>query len=342
MELHPAALHSWAIGRDGWPLSRKIYCNPAGRIITFGPVIKAVEMEIKSPVNGSTRLRLVRRFDAAAVIRSYQDLYNIDVRAYFEGQQQLELYECLDSGLQFYYPHTIVGDGRFYESIQKFDWYYREEKWEFSQGAELINNDDKVLEIGSGAGHFLTMLQAKTPHAEGLELNEDAVRKIKAKGMTGHLMKVGDFELMPGTRNAYDVVCSFQVYEHIENIGEVIRSSLNLLKPGGRLIVSVPNNNCLFNEPSINPFNMPPHHQGLWYPETFEKLSGLFDIRLLSVHFEPSTFINGFRLAAADVQIKRASGAGRTLQYLRSLGTVFGNSELRKGRTMLACYEKLK
>lgn len=298
--------------------------------------------EVLSPVNGSARVKKVMQFDAAELVNNYQNLFNLDVRRYFNGIDNISLYECEDSGLQFFYPDTVVGDGKFYESIQHFDWYYVDNKWEFRQGLDLIPENSKVLEIGSGRGQFLKLLQQKTAHAEGLELNEKAIEEIRANGLQVHLMKIDEMEQQPGKKEYYDVVCSFQVYEHIENIGEVIRSSLNVLKPGGRLIISVPNSDCIYNHPSINPFNMPPHHQGLWYAETFRKLQQAFPLKLKEVFYEPTSFFNKFRAANVDRQIKSKQGQAAPLQYFKSLAHILSDPKLQRGRTMLAWYEKTK
>lgn len=295
--------------------------------------------EIKSPINNSSNIKLIRRFDAQTLQNDYAQ-FNIDVSKYFAGIDNIDLYECTDSGLQFFSPNNIVGDGKFYESIQHFDWYYKDDKWEFDKGLELIKNNEKVLEIGSGRGQFLKLLKQKTEYAEGLELNESAIEKIRANGYKVHLMKIDEFEQQLGAQSLFDVVCSFQVYEHIENIGEVIQSSLNALKVGGRLIISVPNSDCIFNDPILNPFNMPPHHQGLWYPATFEKLQSTFNIKLDSVYFEPSSFINKFRAAAVDCDINKREGTTKGFQYFKSLMRIFKEPRLQRGRTMIAQFIK--
>ncbi|MCC6186275.1 MAG: class I SAM-dependent methyltransferase [Chitinophagaceae bacterium] len=294
---------------------------------------------LKSPVTNSESIKKVRSFDAQQLQKDYND-FGIDVQNYFDGVKTVDLYECIESGLQFFSPNNIVGDGKFYESIQHFDWYYKDDKWEFDKGLSLINGGEKVLEIGSGRGQFLKLLKQKTEHAEGLELNESAIEKIRANGYKVHLMKIDEFEQQLHQDSLFDVVCSFQVYEHIDNIGEVIQSSLNALKQGGRLIISVPNSDCIFNDPILNPFNMPPHHQGLWYPSTFEKLQSIFNIELTGVYFEPSSFINKFRAAAVDCDIKKREGTTSSFQYYNSLMRIFKEPRLQRGRTMIAQFIK--
>lgn len=295
---------------------------------------------IKSPVSHSNNTRKIKSFDVKDIQQMYKN-DGVDVAAYFKDISTLDLYECLDSGLQFFYPHTIVGDGKFYEILQNFDWYYADEKWEFKQGLSLISPESKVLEIGSGRGQFLNLLRTKTKHAEGLELNESALAKIKANGLTAHYMKIDEFEKTLSPDQLFDVVCSFQVYEHIDNIGEVIQSSLNALKVGGKLIISVPNSDCPFNNPTLNQFNMPPHHQGLWFGDTFKKLPNTFNINLLDIYYEPTSFLNIFRAARFYSKVMAKEGNAKSMQFFHSLQKIFKSPALQKGRTMLAHYEKM-
>lgn len=296
--------------------------------------------DVHSPINNTPNVTKVQTFKTQSIIDMYAQL-NIDVKKYFNNIEHLDLYECNVSGLQFYNPKSVVGDGKFYESIQHFDWYYKDNKWEFQKGLELINQGDKVLEIGSGRGQFLALLQQKTKFAEGLELNESAIEKIRANGDKVHLMKIDEFEQQLNPNDLFDVVCSFQVYEHIENIGEVIQSSLNALKKGGSLIISVPNSDCIFNNPTLNSFNMPPHHQGLWYPQTFDKIQFIFNIKLTEVYYEPTSFFNKFRAAATHSKIKKEEGTSTAFQYLKSLIHILKEPRLQRGRTMIAKFIKL-
>jgi 2-polyprenyl-3-methyl-5-hydroxy-6-metoxy-1,4-benzoquinol methylase len=294
---------------------------------------------VLSPVTGSANTHLLKRINSSEVVQLYAK-EGVDVSPYFNGIDHIELHECLDSGLSFYYPHTIVGDSKFYQDLQKFDWYYVDSKWEFHKGIELIKNGEKVLEIGSGRGQFLSMLSKKTKNAEGLELNPKGLEEIKSKGLKAHLLKIDEFEAALPENEKFDVVCSFQVFEHIENIGQVIQSSVNVLKKGGHLIISVPNDDCPFNSISFNPFNLPPHHQGLWNAATFEKLETILNLRLKGIFVEPTSFFNKFRAAAA---LTRAEKLNKTssVSYISSLLRIFRNKKLAGGRTIMGYFEKL-
>ncbi len=51
---------------------------------------------------------------------------------------------------------------------------------------------------------------------------------------------MGDILSPPGELGRFDVVCIFDVLEHLPDEQETMRASANVLKPGGILIVTVP------------------------------------------------------------------------------------------------------
>lgn len=77
----------------------------------------------------------------------------------------------------------------------------------------------------------------------------------------------------------FDTVCAFQVLEHVYDVRGFMTDLSALVKPGGRLIIAVPN-----NEPYIrrfnpyNAWNCPPHHVGLWNRASLEAMGRLFGL----------------------------------------------------------------
>ena len=56
----------------------------------------------------------------------------------------------------FYTPSELAGSASLYEQLQKFDWYYMPEKWEFRQALSWIQAEHgvrRLLEVG-GRGFF--------------------------------------------------------------------------------------------------------------------------------------------------------------------------------------------
>jgi SAM-dependent methyltransferase len=85
----------------------------------------------------------------------------------------------------------------------------------------------------------------------------------------------------------FDVVCSFQVLEHITALNSFIMSQMGVLKSGGRLIIGVPNNDSFIREDSNDVLNRPPHHANLWTADSLKYLSNLYPVELERIYYEP-------------------------------------------------------
>ena len=245
-------------------------------------------MDIKSPVTYSFNTTLVQTFNVDAIQQQYLQEVNVDTARFFKGLTEIQLYNCNDTGYRFYYPNGIWGDGRFYEDLQKNNnWYYAKNRWEHGKGLNRINASDKVLEIGCGDGVFLQMLQQKgISDITAIELNESVVDQLKEKGYTIFNQTIEAFA--PGHVETYDVVCCFQVLEHIYDIKTFLDSALLTLKKGGRMIIAVPHNNPYLLRFDINhTLNLPPHHAGLWNQQAFENLQKFFPVSLTMLSIMP-------------------------------------------------------
>lgn len=97
-----------------------------------------------------------------------------------------------------------------------------------------------LVEVGCGAGALLHELARRHLQAFGLETSP------RARAMATEIARIGGgkqvilSEQPPEWGHGHDLVCSFDVLEHIEDDDEVIGLWSSWLKPGGRLCVSVP------------------------------------------------------------------------------------------------------
>lgn len=243
-------------------------------------------MNIKSPLTGSNNIIFKNEISCNFIIKNYEKL-NINVSKYFQKLKNIQIYQCNDTGLNFYYPFNITGDEEFYEKLQEFPWYYMDWKWEHKKANNLIKKTDKILEIGCGNGGFLQNMQKRGIENIGLEFNKTAIKVCQTKGL--NIFKQSVQEHAKNTKNKYNVVCSFQVLEHINitKIKSFLQASINMLEPNGKLIISVPNNypDSLMTKNNI--LNMPPHHTSLWSTESLISLQNILPIKLEKLEIEP-------------------------------------------------------
>ena len=253
-------------------------------------------MTILSPLTGLPNTKIVDKIPVNTIIESYKDYLNIDVGDIFTGIGEILICECKDSGFRFYYPENIAGDEDFYDQIKaqlplkQNTPYYAENRWEFNLSLRYINSSDKVYEIGAGDGAFLRKLMENNINdVFGSELNEDSIAHAKNTGVDIEYLTI---EKKAKThKNYYDVVCAFQVLEHIANVKPFIEAAIKILKPNGKLIFAVPYNHpYLFRGDKFNTLNMPPHHMGLWNKTSFEGVAKFFNLEIKDIVIEPLAY----------------------------------------------------
>jgi SAM-dependent methyltransferase len=247
---------------------------------------------------------LEREIPVSRIIERYKKELNIDVEKFFHGIDTVGIYKCPDTGYRFYSPSDITGDDSFYQQLEKFPWYYMDWKWEHGVTEKLVKKGDKVLEIGCAEGSFLKKIKENGATVEGLEINSAAMKRGTAKGLSIHPYPIETFA--KEKQSVYDMVCSFQVMEHVTDIKAFVEASLSVLKPGGKMVISVPNNDCLMFQGEDTPLNMPPHHIGLWDMNSLIKLQDNFDIKLEALHLEPlQKYHLGFANKLAENGVKQ-------------------------------------
>ncbi|MBL6871949.1 MAG: methyltransferase domain-containing protein [Flavobacteriales bacterium] len=254
--------------------------------------------KVLSPITGDSFCIIEEEFDSKEIIDLYLTNLNIDVNRFFLNIPLINIYRCQETGYRFYYPFEAVGDGLFYEQLQKRgqkygSGYYREGTFDHKFSLEHIEEGDKVLEIGCGEGVYMKLLaDQKNIISTGLELNNYTIKKCINEGLDVYNMLIEDFAVT--AKSSFDKVCTFQVLEHVYSIKSFIESSLKVLKKGGLLIISVPN--CepyRMRHDKFSTLNLPPHHMGLWNKEIFQNLVKIFPIEIIEVKYSKPQSIRG-------------------------------------------------
>lgn len=98
-----------------------------------------------------------------------------------------------------------------------------------------------VLEIGCGQGAFAARLAARYPRLVAIEPDPTsyavAAERVPAGG-PHEVRNVGTDAL--GADERFDLVCAFEVLEHLEDDRRALASWISLLRPGGTLMLSTP------------------------------------------------------------------------------------------------------
>ena len=236
------------------------------------------------PLCGHTHTVEIDYIDKSVLRNVYLKQYNTDVGRLVT--EDLTLYHCQNCDLKFYNP-APTGDQGFYSDLQKFDWYYKDDKFEYDYVIPYVKGN--VLEVGCGKGAFSAKI--KTKKYKGLEFSETARDTGRALGRDIVTESIEDH----ADKNAelYDTVVSFQVVEHTTNPRSFIESCVRALKPGGTLILTVPSEDSFLQHIQNFTLNMPPHHVTKWTDKCLINLEKEFNIKCVYLYHEP---LNSFHI----------------------------------------------
>jgi len=235
---------------------------------------------MKCPLCNSRNTKIIQNIKVFDIVKLYKKKFNFDVSPYFKTE--IIIYaKCNYCFLEFFYPPT-AGDEKFYDYLSKEEWYYQKDKNEYEIARNYINNKDAILEIGAGTGEFYNVINCK--NYTGLELNNSAVIKAKSNGINLINCNVQDF--CTYNKNKYDIVCSFQVLEHVNYINSFLDAQIKCLKKGGKLIISIPAKDSFLSFTTNDILNLPPHHMSRWPDKTIKYLVKLFNLELLNIAHE--------------------------------------------------------
>lgn len=100
------------------------------------------------------------------------------------------------------------------------------------------SNEKMLLDIGCGTGDFLKTALNNDWVISGIEPNDDA-RAIANKKTNNTVFNIE--HLLEFQEKSFDVITLWHVLEHLPNLEDHVNLLKKLLKPGGRIIIAVPN-----------------------------------------------------------------------------------------------------
>lgn len=132
----------------------------------------------------------------------------------------------------------------------------------------------KLLDIGCGFGAFVYTARCEGLDAFGIDFNQaqiDAGREFLGLGDKLIAGDVVSLKSCVGRAPSFDLITMFEVIEHVAQPRLLIQQAFNLLKAGGVLAISCPNEARW--QPTGRIFvDYPPHHLTRWRPNVLLKL----------------------------------------------------------------------
>lgn len=168
----------------------------------------------------------------------------------FEWEEGYQLFKCDHCGavspnIEKENIESVYNSNDYYERIMRAihnQYEYRKEQFGKNRYDYIINrlgltpSKVKVLDVGCGAGYFLSVLKDNNVSCKGLEVTPHLVKYCQDRGLN-----VGLNKLSEEPNGEYDVITLFDVLEHLSNPVLMMDTVERKLKKGGHCIIFTPN-----------------------------------------------------------------------------------------------------
>ena len=178
---------------------------------------------------------------------------HIELKDLFLTQEPFKILECKDCGLLYTIPRPNKNEiGKYYKSDEYYS--HQENKegfipkvYEKVKSINLKNKytiatektrKGKILDIGCGVGDFLHTMEQHGWEGTGVEPSEEAKAIAKNRIKAQLLSSEEQENLIDGS---FDVITMWHVLEHVDALRWQIQQLYRLCKPGGRIIIALPN-----------------------------------------------------------------------------------------------------
>lgn len=227
---------------------------------------------------------------------------HLSVEDHFLTKEVFQLFKCPSCGFVFTQDHPDESNiSRYYESEDYIshndskkgfsDILYRlsrrimlKKKRQIVQKYSGINKGS-LLDIGSGTGHFISVMKDSGWEVQGIEINDKA-REYSVSKTGLNIIPPAGISSLPS--KSFDCITLWHVLEHLQDPFGYASEIKRLLKTGGKCIIALPN---------CNSFDAM-HYRDFW---------AAYDVPRHLWHFNPASF---------DIFTGRA---GFELNRLRSL-----------------------
>lgn len=167
------------------------------------------------------------------------------------------------------------------------------EKWVIARSFNGRFNHMKVvaggryLDVGCGIGTMVAVMSRLGMQAQGVEPSAVAAQKARAAGLD---VFAGTLEDAKYESDVFDCISMFHVLEHIHDPVGLLRQCCRVLKPGGEVVVGVPNyNSIVFSLVGSGWIGLhQPYHLQHFRPGSIRRAAGRAGLRITAMETELS------------------------------------------------------
>ncbi len=236
------------------------------------------------------------------------------------GQRNNVVVKCLNCDLCFSHPF-IAGDEKFY-SLAYHRTGYPNWKWEYQITFNFLKSKRKgfkLLEIGAGNGSFIKPLVNNFTSKENIyctEFSEYGIQKLNEIGV-----KCFDDDIRNiNFKEKFDIICMFQVLEHLDHLDDLFNSINDLLLKGGDFFVAVPDPKYIeFIELNGALLDMPPNHVTRWSRNAFQIIASRYNWQITKHRIHSAKWIDKIKQFALFYFLRKSQKKGSLANKICSL-----------------------
>ena len=183
---------------------------------------------------------------------------NINSRVIFSWYKPIGskcyLMNCRNCGLSYKYPvslmavHNETYEEDYFKDYQKYYSDFRFNQYGYYMNIfekDYLKEKGRLLDIGCAFGFFLKAARERGWDVEGFDIS--AFAKKKSKEISGvDIINAGSLNKAGFLKNSFDLITMWDVLEHDTDPRAMLTDANFLLKPGGHILIKVPNAQELF------------------------------------------------------------------------------------------------
>jgi len=178
-------------------------------------------------------LRFIITFRFLLFYRLFNSHFNPRARAIssLAGYREMNKITTLD--LKRHYERYPVGEAKDKDTVFRF-------KQICIEIGEL-NWKDRLLEVGCGKGTLGLFVSVHCSEYVGVDFSVNALKHAKKLGKDNMSYVCADASFLPFKEDVFNIVLCSEVLEHIPKYTKVLPECFSILKPRGKLLITVPN-----------------------------------------------------------------------------------------------------
>lgn len=153
--------------------------------------------------------------------------------------------QASEARLEHFYQHVYFSQndlkGRYFSASSEAELRLKADE-ELDSIEQALPTKGRLIDVGAAAGYFLLQARLRGWDVEGIEMSAKAAAAARRQGLRMHVARLEDLRL--GRR--FDALHCAHTIEHVKDPIDFCRRLGKLVKPGGRLLLEVPNRQALW------------------------------------------------------------------------------------------------